>query len=224
MKPIFATFTEGERRLLIFVFVTLAIGGGLVEWQERAQSSLVFNASDRAQPAERKEIPAPVGLDPATGKVDVNLADAEVLQTLPGIGPAMAAAILQHRDAYGPLAGVDDLDKVPGIGPAKLATLAPRIAFGQHGAPAASSLTAGNAPAQHPPASATGMGTSSQVNINSATAEQLQILSGVGPALAQRIIEDRQARGPYRTAADLDRVRGIGPSILSKNAHLITVR
>ncbi len=52
--------------------------------------------------------------------VDVNLATAEQLQTLPGVGPATAAAIITHRERRGPFASVDSLLDVPGIGPAKL--------------------------------------------------------------------------------------------------------
>lgn len=57
------------------------------------------------------------------GPVDLNRADAAELDTLPGVGPATAAAIVAHRDDHGPFASVDDLLSVPGIGPAKLAAL-----------------------------------------------------------------------------------------------------
>jgi competence protein ComEA len=56
----------------------------------------------------------------AAGPVDVNAASAAELETLPGIGPATAAAILDYRERNGPFASVDDLDAVPGIGSAKL--------------------------------------------------------------------------------------------------------
>lgn len=57
------------------------------------------------------------------GPVDINRADADLLDTLPGVGPATAAAIVAERDRNGPFLGVDDLERVPGIGPAKLAGL-----------------------------------------------------------------------------------------------------
>ena len=54
------------------------------------------------------------------GPVDLNRATAGELDALPGIGPATATAIVEHRDRNGPFATVDDLEQVPGIGPAKL--------------------------------------------------------------------------------------------------------
>jgi len=64
--------------------------------------------------------------DPASGgatpgaPIDINTANVAELETLPGIGPATAAAIVEHRERHGPYASVDDLEAVRGIGPAKL--------------------------------------------------------------------------------------------------------
>lgn len=52
--------------------------------------------------------------------IDVNVADAAELESLPGIGPSLAAAIVRHRETHGPFATLDDLIAVAGIGPAKL--------------------------------------------------------------------------------------------------------
>jgi len=50
-----------------------------------------------------------------TRLVDLNTADAETLQTLPGIGPAKAAAIIAYREEHGPFAALQDVANVPGI-------------------------------------------------------------------------------------------------------------
>lgn len=55
------------------------------------------------------------------------------------------------------------------------------------------------------------------INLNSATSEELESLSGIGPSLASRIVEAR----PYREVDDLLRVRGIGPSTLARLAELV---
>jgi competence protein ComEA len=63
--------------------------------------------------------------EPAT--IDLNRAGPAELEALPGIGPAIAAAIVTWRDDNGGFATVDDLLEVPGIGPAKLAALRDRV-------------------------------------------------------------------------------------------------
>lgn len=60
------------------------------------------------------------------------------------------------------------------------------------------------------------------VNINTATAAELERLPGIGPALSRRIFEDRARNGPYGRPEDLLRVRGIGRKTLEKLQEFIT--
>ena len=53
-----------------------------------------------------------------------------------------------------------------------------------------------------------------RIDPNTATAAELELLPRVGPALAGRIVESREADGAFGSLADLDRVRGIGPRTL----------
>lgn len=68
------------------------------------------------------------------------------------------------------------------------------------------------------------VGSSQQVNINTADAATLAAkLKGVGLKKAQTIIEYRETYGPFHDAEELTEVKGIGPSILKKNAGLVVV-
>ena len=94
--------------------------------------------------------------------------------------------------------------------------LAARVADGQlllvgvPGAAAATSDAGGGTPA-------------APVDINTATADQLDALPGIGPVLAQRIIDWRTAHGGFRTVQQLNDVPGIGDSIYAELASAVTV-
>ncbi len=67
---------------------------------------------------------------PAWAQVDVNTATQSELESLPGIGPTKARAILEYRQQHGPFQRVDDLAKVKGIGPATVERLRPEVIAG----------------------------------------------------------------------------------------------
>lgn len=61
------------------------------------------------------------------------------------------------------------------------------------------------------------------ININTATAAELELLPGIGPALAGRIVDYRTAHGPFKSVDELDHVSGIGPRTLAKIRPLAKV-
>ena len=69
--------------------------------------------------------PTGEGRGEASAPVDINTADAARLEALPGVGPSLAAAIVEHRSRNGPFASIDELIEVSGIGPVKLEQIRP---------------------------------------------------------------------------------------------------
>jgi competence protein ComEA len=80
----------------------------------------------------------------AAGAVDINTADAKTLQTLDGVGPAKAQAIVEYRQANGPFKTADDLGKVQGIGSKTLEANRERISVSNAGPAPAKKKTASN--------------------------------------------------------------------------------
>ncbi len=64
---------------------------------------------------------------------------------------------------------------------------------------------------------------SDKVNINTATQEELMQLEGIGSAYAQKIIEYREANGPFQKPEDIMNVKGVGEATFEKNKDRITV-
>ena len=62
-----------------------------------------------------------------------------------------------------------------------------------------------------------------RVDLNAAGVADLDALPGIGPVLAQRIVDHRTRNGPFRTVGDLDDVPGIGPGIAAELADLVAV-
>ncbi len=155
----------------------------------------------------------------AFAAVDVNVADQAALESLPGIGPSKAQAILAWREQNGPFKSLDDLDQVDGIGPSTLANLRDQVSFGAGAAgtpaqvaatPAAKSTTAAKAPPTSPAADA-----GCPVNVNTADAGALTALPGIGDGKAAAIVQHRTDHGNFASCDALDDVTGIGPATLS---------
>ena len=68
---------------------------------------------------------------------------------------------------------------------------------------------------------AAGPSPTAPVDLNSATIEQLDALPGVGPVTAQKIIDYRQAHGPFRSVDELDAIPGIGPARIENLRGLV---
>jgi competence protein ComEA len=90
-----------------------------------------LNLAAVVEPGQRLFVPLPgttlptaAGGGPVSvGALDLNRASAAELESLPGIGPSLASAIVQYRDQNGPFLSIDELLNVPGIGPTRLSQL-----------------------------------------------------------------------------------------------------
>lgn len=101
----------------------LAAGGAAPDADlDRINLALTVGEGQHVYVPRQGEVDPPVRLPaelPASGgKVNINTADAAALESLPGIGPSLAQRILDHRQAHGPFARIEDIEDVSGIGPA----------------------------------------------------------------------------------------------------------
>ncbi len=62
-----------------------------------------------------------------------------------------------------------------------------------------------------------------RIPLDRATAEDLELLPGIGPAMARRIVESRATEGPFRAVDELDRVKGIGPRTVERLRPFLAV-
>lgn len=112
---------------------------------------------------------------------------------------------------------------VPALGETAVPTVPPGT--GTAGTGTAGSGTAGSGTAGSGPDNVGGSssGAPAAVNINTATAQELETLPGIGPATAAAIVAHRDKAGPFRSPAALDDVRGIGPAKVEALLDLVVV-
>jgi competence protein ComEA len=117
---------EGDRAV-----DAVAAAGGFADGADQSQLNLARFVTDGEQivvPVVGAAPPPAAGTVTGggavvAGKVNINTADAAALETLPRVGPAMAARIIEWREANGRFTSVEDLLSVPGIGDKMLETL-----------------------------------------------------------------------------------------------------
>ena len=180
-------------------------------------------ATVEAAVAEAEEMERPL----AEGEtVDPNTASAVQLNRLPRVGPALAERIVADREANGRFRRLADLGRVAGVGERTLELLAPHVSLPSGGFGKASGSLAqppwGNEASGRTvsaPAHAADL-----IDLNRATAAELEALSGIGPVLAERIVAYRDSVGRFTAPSELARVPGIGPATLERLSERVTVR
>ena len=83
---------------------------------------------------------------------------------------------------------------------------------------------AADKPAEKSKERATLVASDERININTATEGELGKLKGVGPGLARKIVEYRNAQGAFKRPEDIRKVQGVGKGVWEQNRDRITVR
>lgn len=154
-------------------------------------------------------------------RLDLNRATRAELALLHGLGPSRAQSIEDYRRQHGPFRNVDDLRNVSGIGPKTLDKIRASLFVDDTAAVAPPPASEASTMLTRPVSTVSAKGKkeaslTAPVNVNRADSAGLQKLPGIGPKTAQRILDERTLRGPFKTVDELRRVPGIGPKTLEK--------
>ncbi len=207
---------RSDRRVAAACFACIALGAGFAWLRAGTASSkpppsrvvAAAAAPATATATTRPARPAPLVVDVVgavrrSGVVHVG-AGARVVDVIAAAGGATADADLARLNLAAPVADGARV-AVPRLG-APAPPVDPAAVTGLSPNDGASAATPGG-----------------PVDLNTATAAQLDALPGVGPATAAAIVRDRETHGPFTSIGDLARVHGIGPAKLAQLRDLVTV-
>ncbi len=213
-----------ERRAVLLLLGLAALGQGVRAWWAAPGrppgEGLVLPGA--GAPLAHRDSALALARPLAPGEtIDLDRATAEEIARLPRVGLSLARTIASDRAARGPFGSLAALDRVPGVGPGMLAAIGGQVRFSaprrqDATSPRSTDSTIGS-PAPHPPAAVSIWRPGDvPLDLNHATAAELEGLPYVGPAMARAIVAFREAHGPFPAVDSLIRVPGVGPGVLAK--------
>jgi competence ComEA-like helix-hairpin-helix protein len=127
--------TKTERKVILFLVVTLLVGGGIRLYQAMVPSAPQFDyhgsdstfAALSTAPEDSSVGMVREGIEEASGKLNINTATKEQLLDLPGVGEITAERILAYRAETGKFSNVDELRAIKGMSKKKVENLRPLI-------------------------------------------------------------------------------------------------
>ena len=216
-----AALILGGAAVIRFVVFAPGPADPLLEDRPSIADSLLAAGDSVAEERERRSRPLADG-----ETIDPNVASAEELDRLPGVGASRALRIVQEREENGPFASIEDLTRVTGLGPSSVERLKPyvRVTGGGSSSERRPSTVARTGPPGEVGRTAGAAASGALVDLNRATEEELLALPGVGPVMAGRIVAFRKERGGFRKLEDLMDVKGVGSKTFARLKPLVKIR
>ncbi len=218
-----AALILGGAALIRFVVIAPAPAEPVLGDRPSIADSLLAAGDSVAEENERRSRPLADG-----ETLDPNVASAEELDRLPGVGASKASRIVREREQNGRFASVEALARVSGLGPKSVERLKPylRVAGGGGGGSAGgrAKVVARVGPGVGEGRTAAATAPGAIVDLNRATVEELQALPGIGPVMAERIVALRKERGGFRKLDELMEVKGVGDRTFARLKPLMKVR
>jgi len=222
-----AVSDAGSRRrgLILSAVAALIVAAIYVLLRQRNVPDLIVRSDDGWQPEVRAAVGGEVG-NPGTYTLrgDARLSDL--------VAAAGGYTDKAERAALNPAARVSDgMEYIIPVQTARLASATARASMPAGPSPATLPTTtvetaAFSQPSPSPtprPATKATPPAPGRININTASKAELEALPAIGAAIAQRIIDDRTANGPYKQIEDLARVRGVSARTVEQLRERITV-
>lgn len=226
-------FNRSQQRIVLFLIACALSAFAILVWthiqREKALSNIELIHS-AFEICSEEIIPEPI---------DINTASFEELKTLPRIGTVSANKIIEYRKIYGRFNSIEEITRVKGIGKKTFEKIREAITVGSSSyCTAKKSFSELEKPESLPErmksimineeGSMTIHGSKTfqeqlKININTASIEELDRLHGIGPAIANRIIEYRKFHGGFQSIEEITRVKGIGVKTYEKIKGSITI-